>query len=159
MRSTPAETGGSHLDGRRAMLSTSIWKTITEGTYDDQEASEARLAAHAPRRASARRDFAGPRPAKDRDRQAARRVASDAVRHSRGKAAGHSNDGPAAREAVRQRSRSLAQSAEAVRSSRRRREARNQDQRHSDLESTVINAGSPRHKVPRSTSMAAETTP
>ena len=44
------------------MLSTSIWKTITEGTYDDQEASEARLAAHAFWRTFARRDL----PALDR---------------------------------------------------------------------------------------------
>src|SRR6202171_5804318 len=30
MRSTPAEIGGSHSAGRKAMPSTSIWKTITE---------------------------------------------------------------------------------------------------------------------------------
>src|SRR5437764_15328541 len=111
-RSTPAETGGPHSDGRKVTPSTSISKTITEDRFDDQEASKARLAAHASRRTSARRDTAGARSAEDGDRQAAWRVASDALRHSRGKAAGHADDGLAAREAVRKRSRSLAQPAE-----------------------------------------------
>jgi proteic killer suppression protein len=44
---------------RKAMPSTSIWKTITEDRLDDQEAPEARLAAHASWRTSARGDFAG----------------------------------------------------------------------------------------------------
>ena len=65
MRSTPAETGGSHSGGRKAMPSTSIWKTITEDWSDDQEAPEARLAAHASWRTFARRDFAGARSAED----------------------------------------------------------------------------------------------
>src|SRR6266480_3184031 len=55
------------------MPSTSIWKTITEDRLDDQEAPEARLAAHASWRTSARGDFAGARSAQDGDRQAARR--------------------------------------------------------------------------------------
>jgi len=34
------------------------WKTTTEGSSDDEEASQARLATNAPRRTSARGDFA-----------------------------------------------------------------------------------------------------
>src|SRR6185437_6440921 len=77
MRSVPAETGGSRSVGWMAKQSTSIWKTITEEGFDDQEAPKARLAAHAPWRTPARGDFAGAEPLEDRDREAARRVAPD----------------------------------------------------------------------------------
>src|SRR6266849_7154538 len=69
MRSTPVETGGSHSGGRKAMLLTSIWRTITEDRFNDQEASQARLAAHASWRTSARGDFAGTRSTKNGDRK------------------------------------------------------------------------------------------
>src|SRR5712672_2656349 len=79
MRSTPVETGGLRSAGWKATPSTSIWKTITEDRFDDQEAPETRLAAHASRRASARGDFAGAPSAEDRDSETARRVAADAL--------------------------------------------------------------------------------
>src|SRR5229473_7546952 len=137
MPSTPAETGGSHSGGPKAMPSTSIWKTITEDRFDDQEAPEARLAAHASRRTSSRGDFAGAGSVEDGNRQTARRVASDALRCPCGKAAGHPWHGVAAREAVRKWSGSLAQSAEAVRSAPRAAGARRDDQENSDVSSRL----------------------
>jgi plasmid maintenance system killer protein len=52
-RSTPAGIGGSHLVGTKAKPPMSIWKTIIKDTCDDQEASEARIAAHASGRTAA----------------------------------------------------------------------------------------------------------
>ena len=57
--SAPAETGGSRSAGRKATPSTSIWKIITEDGFDGKETPQARLAAHASRRTSARGNLAG----------------------------------------------------------------------------------------------------
>src|ERR1700682_3753008 len=98
----------------------------------DQKAPEAWLAADASRRTSSRGNFAGARPVQDGDRQAARRFASDALRCPEGKAAGYPRHGVAAREAVRKRAPSLAQSAKALRSASGRAGAWRADQEHSD---------------------------
>src|SRR5258707_5113795 len=112
MPSTPAGTGGSHSGGPTAMPSTSISKTTTEDRSDDQEAPQARFTAHASGRTPARGGFAGARSAEDGDRQAARGLASDALRPHRGEAACNHGNGAAAREALRRRRPTLAPSSE-----------------------------------------------
>src|SRR5258708_34799108 len=77
IRSTPVETGGSHSGGRKATLLTSIWRTITEDRFNDQEASQARIAAQASWRTSPGGEFAGTRTAKSGEAQPARRLTSD----------------------------------------------------------------------------------